>query len=106
MAVANQAEPVYEFSALYWFDRSEEVFGRKTKECAMQESGKYFDTFVATIPDMNDLRNVAETLHVMLLRGYSLKLTGRSVAETAICDVMLLSARRQRFASWSPEDRR
>lgn len=88
MAVVDQSNAKYEGSALYWFDRSEEVFGRRVHQCAMQESGKYFDTFVAAIPDAHDLRNVAETLHIMLLRGYSLKLTGRSVTETAMCDAL------------------
>ncbi len=84
LAVADQAEPKYHESAIYWWDRNEEIFGRKCKEVVLQESSRNFDQFVAAIPDFADLRNVSETLHVMFLRGYSLKLHGRQVAETAL----------------------
>lgn len=82
LAVLDQTEPKYHGSALYWWDRNEELFGRKGKEVLLQESSRNFDQFVAAVSDFDDLRNVSETLHIMLLRGYSLKLSGRQVAET------------------------
>jgi hypothetical protein len=84
MAVSDTSNPTYEYSALYYLDRNEEVFGRRVQEVAFQESVKYLDGFIAAIPDAGDLRNTMETVHYLLLRGVQLKLTGRSTAETAI----------------------
>jgi hypothetical protein len=84
MAVIDSSNPTYEYSALYYLDRNEEVFGRRVQEVAFQESVKYLDSFIAAVPDAGDLRNTVETVHYLLLRGVQLKLTGRSTAETAI----------------------
>lgn len=96
LAVVDPAVPVYHESALYFFDRNEEIYGRRSKEMVLQESPRYFDSFVASIPEPADLRNAAETLHVMLLRGYNLKLSGRGVTETAIIVENISSISRNR----------
>ena len=49
----------------------------------MQESTRSFDAFVSAVPDLSDLQVVAETLHVMFLRGYNVKPYGKQAAETA-----------------------
>ena len=51
MAVIDSSNPKYELSALYFFDRNAEVFGRRMPEVAFQESVKYLDGFIAAIPD-------------------------------------------------------
>ena len=47
MAVVDSTQPAYQDSALYYFDRNEEMWGRKAPEVQMQESVKYFDSFQA-----------------------------------------------------------
>jgi len=83
LAVLDQANPSYEHSALFYFDKNEEFFGRKGSQTVLQESVKYFDAFQSAVPDLTDLRNVSETLHVMFLRGYPVKPFGRTAGETA-----------------------
>jgi len=83
MSVLDESNPKYDQSALFWVDRNEDLWGRKGAQTMLQESGRSFDAFVAAIPDNKDLRNVAETYHVMLLRGYNVKAHGRNSAETA-----------------------
>jgi len=89
MAVNDQADPKYEDSALFFFDKNEEIFGRKASQTAMQESGKSFDAFQSAIPDLNDLRSAAETFHVMLLRGYHCKVSAREVGNFARAVVLM-----------------
>lgn len=83
MAVVDQRKPSYEQSALYFFDRSEEVFGRRAPEVALQESTKAMDAFQAGIPDLDDLRVASETFHIMLLRGYNIRPAARQTSEVA-----------------------
>lgn len=45
MAVADQGDMKYQNSALYFFDRNEELWGRRCSQVALQESTKYFDAF-------------------------------------------------------------
>ncbi len=83
MAVTNEASPVYKDSALYFFERNEDLWGRKGKEVLLQESSKYLDCFQSALPSLSDLRDAAEALHIMNLRGCTPKLAGRNVAEHA-----------------------
>lgn len=83
LAVEDPAAPVYKNSALYYFERNEGLFGRKAPEMAVQESGKYLDQFQAALPDLADLRNAAETWHILNLRGCAPRLAGRQVVEHA-----------------------
>ncbi|CAK0856763.1 unnamed protein product [Prorocentrum cordatum] len=83
MAVADVGAPAYKDSALCYFDRNEEIWGRKHPNVTMQETGRSFDAFQSAVPDLGDLRVLAETYHVMLLRGYNVKASGRHAPETA-----------------------
>ena len=83
MAVADPAAPSYTHSALHYFDRNEEIWGRRTFQVVLQESPRYLDAFTGAIPDLGNLRLVAEALHVMYLRGYNVKPSGRQAADTA-----------------------
>ncbi|CAK0892141.1 unnamed protein product [Prorocentrum cordatum] len=83
MAVADVGAPACKDSALCYFDRNEEIWGRKHPNVALQETGRSFDAFQSAVPDLGDLRMLAETYHVMLLRGYTVKASGRQAPETA-----------------------
>lgn len=83
LAVVDESKPSYEDSALYFFDRNEEIWGRKQVEVQLQENARSLDTFQAAIPNLDDLRDASEALHVLLLRKANLKLTGRGVADLA-----------------------
>ena len=82
-ATVDANNPTYEYSALYFLDKNEETFGRKAEESLMQESCRTLDNFQASLPDLSDLRNACEALHILQLRGHKVKLTGRSVTEQA-----------------------
>ncbi len=47
----------------------------------MQESVRALDSFQSALPSNSELRSATETFHIMLLRGYSIKLAGRQVTE-------------------------
>ena len=64
-ATVDANNPTYEYSALYFLDKNEETFGRKAEECLMQESCRYLDNFQASLPDLSDLRNACEALHIL-----------------------------------------
>lgn len=83
MAVLDPGSPRYEGSALDYFERNENVWGRRAEQTALQESGKYFDAFQAALPNLCDLRCAAENLHIAQLRGYSMRIGGRNVADQA-----------------------
>ena len=83
MAVANPSQPQHHESALWYFGRNEEIFGRRAPETTLQESARNLDALQSAIPDLTDLRLASGNLHVMLLRGYTLKTSGRHTAETA-----------------------
>lgn len=83
LAVENQAQPAYEGSALWYFDRNEELFGRRSAEAGLQESTRWLDAFQASLVDLSDLQVAAKNLHILLLRGTVLKLCGRQVTEHA-----------------------
>ena len=83
LAVKDQSAPKHEYSALYYFERNEEIWGRRAAETALQESTRYFDSFQSALPDLSDLRNAAECSHVTMLRGYNVKVAGRQVSEHA-----------------------
>lgn len=82
-AVENPNEPSYMYSALWYFERNEELWGRKAPQVNLQESVRYFDSFQAALPDQEDLRSAAEALHVLMLRGHVPKFTQRTVTEQA-----------------------
>ena len=85
MAVLDPAQPKYEYSGLYYMDRNEEIFGRLAPQMFMQEAPRIFDAFQSSVTDLNDLRLACENLHVLWLRGSQLKLSLRTVQETARC---------------------
>ena len=89
MAVMDQAAPSYKYSAMYYMDRNEEVFHRKTSNTLWQDSPRIVDAFQAALPDLDDLRAACENLHILNLRGQvTLKIGGRSVAECCRALVM------------------
>ena len=47
LAVVDVSKPTYEGSALFVFDRNEELWGRKSNKVVLQESAKNFDLFQA-----------------------------------------------------------
>ena len=83
LAVLDTGAPAYKDSALYYFDRNEEIFGRKGTQVALQENCRSFDSFQSALPNLDDLREASKNLHLLLLRGYNIKLTGRGIAELA-----------------------
>ena len=83
LAVVGEGTPAYKDSALYFFDRNEEIWGRRCDQVAVQESPKYLDTFQATLPSLGALRDAAENFHVALLRGFSQKVNGRQCGDHA-----------------------
>lgn len=48
MAVSDMNAPSYDESALYYFDRNEELWGRRSVQVILQESTKLLDSFQAT----------------------------------------------------------
>jgi hypothetical protein len=102
MAVTDQGAPCYKDSALFFFDQIEGVFGRKSIQMTMQENNRTFDSFVAAVTDFNDLRLLAETYYVMLLRDYPVKITARTAAETArgiLCSAKIPPALIERYSA-------
>lgn len=85
LAVLDPAQPKYEYSGLYYMDRNEELFGRLSPQMSMQEAPRIFDSFQSSLSDLNDLRMACENLHVLWLRGSQLKLSLRTVQDTARC---------------------
>ena len=83
MAVVDTGAPVYQGSALYFFDKNEEIWGRTATQVALQESCRSFDSFQSALQNLEDLREASKNLHLLLLRGYNVKLTGRGIAELA-----------------------
>lgn len=83
MAVADPANPAYVDSALFFFDRNEEIFGRKGQQTLLQESARTFDSFQSALQSLDELRLASENLHILLLRGCSIKMSGRGIAELA-----------------------
>lgn len=82
-ASLNMNEPAYLYSALYYMDANESVWGRKAPQTATQESIRNLDQFQASLQDLDDLRNACEALHVLQLRGVVVRLSGRALAENA-----------------------
>ena len=83
LAVENPAAPTYQNSALYYLERNEGMFGRRSPELVVQESARYLGQFQAALPELADLRNAAETWHILNLRGCAPKVGGRQVVEHA-----------------------
>ena len=81
-AVKDPLHPAHIDSALCWFERNEEVFGRKTVSTSIQESPRFLDAFCTALPDSNMLQEAAENLHIALLRGHVVK-GGKNVADWA-----------------------
>jgi hypothetical protein len=77
-AVEDPNEPAYAHSALYYFERNEELWGRKAPQVTLQESIRYFDAFQAALPEQEDLRSASEVLHILMLRGHTPKFTARN----------------------------
>ena len=96
MAVENQANPCYDGSALMFFERLEELWGRKSVQTTMNENLRTLDAFQAALPDLDDLRNAAETYFILLLRGAPVRIGVRNVAENARALVMYNKAAPQR----------
>ena len=69
-SVADESHPTYEDSALYFFHRNEELWGRNNEATILQESIYALDSLQAALPSNSQLRNAAENLHILLLRGY------------------------------------
>ena len=83
MAVLDFLRPQVHVSGLHWFERNEQFWGRRAPETALQESTRDFDQFQSALPDLNELRDAAENMHVAMLRGYNNKVAGRQVAAHA-----------------------
>ena len=83
MAVVDETAPSYQDSALFFFDRNEELWGRKSSEVLLQENTRSLDTFQAALPNLQDLRTASECLHILLLRKANIKLVGRGIADLA-----------------------
>ncbi len=79
----DSANPSYDHSSLYFFERNEAVFGRSSPQCSLQETPRALNQFQASLVDLDDLRTATENLHCLFLRGFVPKLTGRGVAEQA-----------------------
>ncbi|CAE7714171.1 unnamed protein product [Symbiodinium sp. CCMP2592] len=83
LAMVDSGTPAYEGSALYWFDRNEELWGRKGIQVTLQENARNFDAFQAALPNLDDLRDASMNLHILLLRGNNIKLSGRGIGDLA-----------------------
>ena len=83
MAVADTGSPAYADSALFFFDRNEEIFGRKGQQTLLQESARAFDSFQSALQSLDELRMASENLHILLLRGCNIKMSGRQIPELA-----------------------
>ena len=79
-----------------FFERLEELWGRKSVQTTMNENLRTLDAFQAALPDLDDLRNAAETYFILLLRGAPLRIGVRNVAESARALVMYNKAAPQR----------
>ena len=82
MAVRDMSQPMHTDSALYWFEKSEEICERQCASTSIQESPKYLDAFCTALADTQRLRDAAEKLQTALLRGHPLR-GGRNVGEWA-----------------------
>ena len=59
MAVVDETAPNYQDSALFFFDRNEELWGRKSSEVQLQENTRSLDTSQAALPNLQDLRTAS-----------------------------------------------
>ena len=83
MATLDSVSPVYEDSALFFWDRNETHWGRLGVQVGVQENPRAFDSFCSAITSPSMLRLVSETFHHMLLRGFTTKVTSRDVTDLA-----------------------
>ncbi|CAJ1436313.1 unnamed protein product [Effrenium voratum] len=74
LAVLDPSSPAYPESALYFFDRNEEIFWPQGAAGAAARSA---------LPNLDDLRMAATNLHILLLRGYNVKMSQRGIGELA-----------------------
>ena len=65
----------------YYLDRIEEHFGRRNVKCTVLESVRGLDAFQAALGNLSELRQAAENLFVLLLRGCPIKMLGKNVTE-------------------------
>ena len=82
-AVWNPVDPKHEYSALYYWEKVEAIFGRSSTQAKLTESLKGLDQFQAALPSNDDLRDAAEVFFIASLRGASMPWTTREVASFA-----------------------
>ena len=82
MAVRDPSAPVHKDSALWWIEKNEYVFGRRSHETSIQETPKYLGAFCTALPQSDRLRDACENLHIANLRGHSIR-GGRHVGDWA-----------------------
>ena len=58
-SVADETHPKYEDSALYFFHRNEEIWGRSHAATTLQEAIDALDSLQAALPSNSHLRNAA-----------------------------------------------
>ena len=97
MAVADQANPVHEKSGLWYLEKCQEIWGRKTPQTALNGSVRQLDAFAAACVDSNELQMGCEAHFYLALRGNVTKLSDRTVGVYARACVLTMKARAQKI---------
>ena len=88
-AVLDPVDPKHTYSALYYWEKVEAVFGRSSAEARLTESLRGLDHFQAALPSNDDLRAASEVYFISALRGAKLPWTTRDVAGFAKACLMV-----------------
>ena len=96
-AVVDQANPVHENSGLFFLEKCQEFWGRRTPQTALNESVRQLDGFAAACADVNELQMACEAHFYMVLRGNVMKLSDRNVGGYSRACVLTMKARAQKI---------
>ena len=88
-AVLNPVDPKHTYSALYYWEKVEAVFGRSSAEARLTESLRGLDHFQAALQNNDDLRAASEVFFISTLRGANLPWVTRDVAGFAKACLMV-----------------
>ena len=80
LAVADEVNPAYEKSGLYYLEKCQEIWGRRTPQTALNENIRHLDAFQAGALDLSDLQIACETHFHILLRGNNVNIKEKSIA--------------------------
>ena len=95
MAVADQSHPVHEKPGLWFLERCQEIWGRRTPRTTLNENVRQLDGFASACVDMNELQMACEAHFYMVLRGNVVKLSDRNIGLYSRACVLTMKVRAQ-----------